>query len=197
MKKSIKYIILAAIILVPILLFYVGVFNFNKQVSLDELTTSKNKHPDNEWILKILNYESCCGSSIGTGLPYWGFTGSHFAKKRPGNINDAIKLFHRYFLPSVKQFPYGAKQRLGDFYFNTGRSPEKFLLYASDIITLSQLKNKKGYKYLWSKHKVKILKTCRDKRFLKKIDDAKSKYYRSISISTYEATWKNRIYMWQ
>jgi len=173
-----------------------GSCHFNSQVSFEELSNSKKKHPDTEWILKILNYESCCGSPIGTGVQYWGYTGDQFANNRPKTIEEAITMYYIYFLPFVKKYPNGAKERLGDFYFNTGRTPEKLLLFTSDLISLSQLKSKESFKNIWEKNKIDLLKKCREKGFQKKIDDAKVRYYTSISCLSYETTWKKRIFMW-
>lgn len=153
--------------------------------------------PDNRWIIRILNYEATRGSAFGTGLAYWGFR-----HEKPKNIEEAIRFFHRDFLPRVKAYPPGVRERLGDYYFNTGRSPEDLLLYVNGTISLERLNKEKTHRELWKKHKEGIFRSFSQPDYLHRLDTAKDKVYRTTRMENgktnpaYEKTWKARVWMW-
>lgn len=169
----------------------------NEEVAVSDLPAGEQSDSDNLWILKILNYESTQGSAYGTGLAYWGNY-----RNKPETIEEAIRYFRRDFLPRVKAYPPGVRERLGDYYYNTGRRPEDLLLYADGTITLSQLNSKISHRSLWKQNKSRIFRTFADPTFLQRLDTAKDSVYRTTKMvdgqpnPAYENTWKPRVWMW-
>lgn len=151
-----------------------------------------------KWVLKILNYESCCGAADGTGLAYWGMY-----RQKPSTIEKAIAAYKKEYLPRVISYPNGIRERLGDYYFNTGRRPEDLLLYAAGFITIDQINGSQKWNILWQEKKEAIKILCQDTAFISKIDLAKDKVYSTtkmingISNPAYELTWKPRVWMWK
>lgn len=175
--------------------------NSNPPVTINELNVETQKDPDSKWILTILNYESCCGSEYGTGLPHWGFTSKYYANKRPQNIEEAIRLFKRDFLGPAKQFPHGVRERVADFYFNSGKQPKLLLLYANRNISFETLRKNKLSSSLWERNKKEILAKCNSTSFISAIDEAKIEYYKWVSTAkknnAFDLTWEKRVKMWK
>lgn len=182
------------------LLFTLTSCNSNPPVTLTELPEKIQNDPDSEWILTILNYESCCGSEFGTGLPHWGFTSKYYNNNRPQNIEQAIAFFKRDFLGAAKPFPLGVRERVADFYFNSGKQPKVLLLYANKNISFESLRKNKLSTSLWSKNKTEILNKCTSANFIKAIDNAKIEYYKWVSDKkknkAFALTWEKRVNMW-
>jgi len=152
---------------------------------------------NNRWVLKILNYESCCGAADGGGLAYWGMY-----RQKPASIEQAIIAYKNEYLPRVIAYPPGIRERLGDYYFNTGRRPEDLLLYAAGFITIDQINSTQKWNTLWQEKKEAIRILFKDTVFVYKLDQAKDKVYSTtkmingISNPAYELTWKPRVWMW-
>jgi len=175
-----------------------GLFQGNPVVHFSELPLHLQSDPDNRWILKILNFESTQGSAYGTGLAYWGNY-----RNKPETIEEAFRYFHRDFLPRVKTYPPGVRERLGDYYYNTGRRPEDLLLYVDGTLSLREINSKNDHRQLWKKNKDRIFRSFADPNFLKRLDMAKDRVYRSTKMTNgqpnpaYEKTWKPRVWMWE
>jgi hypothetical protein len=169
-----------------------------KQVSYEEIPIHLTADSNTKWILKILNYESCCGAADGTGLAYWGMY-----RQQPISIEQAILAYKKEYLPRVITYPSGIRERLGDYYFNTGRRPEDLLLFAAGFITIDQINGSQNWKVLWQEKKEAIKILCQDTAFINKIDIAKDQVYSTtkmingISNPAYELTWKPRVRMWE
>lgn len=164
--------------------------------------------PDDEWIKKILEYESKSGSSSGTGLSNFGYNdwqkfGHNHA---PTSMDEAVEYFKQDFLPKVKDYPMGVRERLADYMYNTGRSPKDLLLRAADRITLDDLNSSKTWDDLYESNKNDLEKLYQDPKFLEKIDNAKTEVYKTTPDKAnnlhytldnpnpaYDKTWKNRI----
>lgn len=158
---------------------------------------------DDAWIRKILEYEETKGGydpdkKSAYGLSNWGYN-----SRDPKSIDEAIAFFKQDFLPKVQQYPAGVKERMADYIYNTGRSPEDFLLYAAGKITLSQLNSPKNFTSEWNKFKPEIEKMMADPSFVQTIDNKKADVYKTTKGGTlknpnpaYNATWSDRINMW-
>lgn len=184
-----------------IFLFFILIScNSNPPVILTELPEKIQKDPDSKWILTILNYESCCGSEFGTGLAHWGFTSKYYNNNRPQSIEQAIEFFKRDFLGAAKPFPLGVRERVADFYFNSGKQPKVLLLYANKNISLESLRKNKLSVSLWEKNKIEILNKCTSADFIAAIDNAKIEYYKWVSEKqknkAFSLTWEKRVNMW-
>jgi len=158
---------------------------------------------DDAWIRKILEYEATKGGydpnkKNAYGLSNWGYN-----SRDPKSIEEAIAFFKQDFLPKVQQYPAGVKERMADYIYNTGRSPEDFLLYAAGKITLSQLNSPKNFTSEWNEFKPEIEKMMTDPSFLQTIDAKKADVYKTTKGGTlenpnpaFDATWSGRINMW-
>jgi hypothetical protein len=192
-KISIKYIVIYALIL------FLGIQckEPEKQVGFEELPADLRADSTNRWILKILNYESCCGAADGTGLAYWGMY-----RQKPASIEQAISAYKKEYLPRVITYPPGIRERLGDYYFNTGRRPEDLLLFAAGFITLDQINGAQKWHDRWQEKKAEINLLCQDPAFIYKLDQAKEQVYSTTKMingksnPAYELTWKPRVRMW-
>lgn len=168
-----------------------------KQVSFEKLPAHLKADENNRWVLKILNYESCCGAADGSGLAYWGMY-----RQKPTSIEQAIIAYKNEYLSRVISYPPGIRERLGDYYFNTGRRPEDLLLFAAGFLTLDQINSNQKWNALWQEKKEAIKTHYQDTSFIYKIDLAKDKVYSTtkmingISNPAYELTWKPRAWMW-
>ena len=153
---------------------------------------------NNRCVLKILNYESCCGAADGSGLAYWGMY-----RQKPTSIEQAIIAYKNEYLSRVISYPPGIRERLGDYYFNTGRRPEDLLLFAAGFLTLDQINSNQKWNALWQEKKEAIKTHYQDASFIYKIDLAKDKVYSTtkmingVSNPAYELTWKPRVWMWK
>lgn len=174
-----------------------GLLSTNDVVDFSDLPDALQSDSDNRWILKILNFETTQGSAYGTGLAYWGNY-----RSKPETIEEAFRYFRRDFLPRVKSYPQGVRERLGDYYYNTGRRPEDLLLYTDGTITLNQLNSKGNHRSLWKKHRGRIFRSFEHPTYVNRLDSAKDRVYRSTKMvdgqpnPAYEKTWKPRVWMW-
>lgn len=181
-----------------LLLLYIACRQPERPYHIAELPVGIQNDEDTRWILQILNYESCCGSAGGTGLPYWGMYND-----KPTSIDSAYLFFKTNYLPRVKKYPLGLRERLGDYYFNTGRSPEQLLMYAAGYLTLDQINSKQRFQDKWKKYQPVIQSRYNDPGFLLELDRAKEKVYQTTHMengqpnSAYALTWKPRIWMWK
>lgn len=158
---------------------------------------SLKKHPDIQWILKILEYEAKQGSQWGTGLAYWGNYG-----KKPANLDAAVQYFIQDYLPRVSQYPPGLRERLGDYYYNTGRRPEDLLLFNAGIISLAQINSKQDLSSIWKKNSASLRSLFSDSVFVNRLDQSKDQVYQTTKPvngqphPAYLKTWKPRVWMW-
>lgn len=170
---------------------------YNPPVAFQDLPQPLQMDKNNRWILDILNYESARGSQNGTGLNYWGNY-----QQKPGRIEDAIALFHKHYLPRVIVYPVGVRERLGDYYYNTGRRPEDLLLYATNRISLARLNSNENLAPVWALHRKEILNEMEAPGFALQLDTAKDSVYRTTKMidnqpnPAYAKTWKPRVWMW-
>jgi hypothetical protein len=170
----------------------------SEKVSRSDIKTDSLKtHPDLEWILQILNYESERGSQWGTGLPYWGNL-----KRKPATIDEAVQYFIKDYLPRVAEYPRGIRERLGDYYYNTGRKPEDLLLYTAGLISLEQINSKENLRSIWKRNSNALKQFYSDSVFVNRLDSCKDLVYRATKVAdgkpnpAYLKTWKPRTYMW-
>ena len=179
---------------------YGGPFKFGRGGSTD---------PEDEWIKKILEYESTKGAADGTGLSNYGIKKSKTKKEYPdmwkdGKITEkeAIDFIKSKYLPKVKDYPQDVQKRLVDYMYNTGRSMEDLLLYANGNITLDDINSSNVYTPQWTASKADIEKKLSDPTFLKKLDEAKLNVYKTTKQvngnpnPAYTATWEPRVNMW-
>ena len=159
---------------------------------------------DDEWIRKILEYESTKGSETGGPLSNFGYNNwQKFGHaSAPSTIDDAIKYFNQDFLPKVQQYPIGLRERMGDYIYNTGRNANDLLLYNAGKITLDQLNSANTFDKEWQQYSSDIEKMYSDPNFITKLDKSKDDVYRTTKQingqpnPAYDATWKGRISLW-
>jgi hypothetical protein len=162
---------------------------------------STNGDPDDEWIKKILQYESTKGSSSGGPLSNFGYNSwqklGHSAA--PTSIDEAVAYFKQDYLPKVQQYPMGMRERMADYMYNTGRSANDLLLYNAGKIDLNQLNSKQTFDKEWQQYGPDIQKMFSDPNFINKLDESKDAVYKTTKQengqpnSAYEATWKGRL----
>ena len=171
----------------------------------------KSVDPNDEWIGKILDYESKRGSGRGTGLSNFGYNDwEKFGHPNaPRTKQEAIDYFKQDYLPRVDNLPEGLRERMGDWVYNTGKDPRIPLLLAAgkvksnafgvvaDRIELAN--NPALLEERWNEHSAEILKKAKDPEFLKKVDTAKKIMYQNINKPAvdkinpaYKNTWKAR-----
>lgn len=146
----------------------------------------KGPDPEEDWIKKILNFETIQGSSVGSGLPNYGIKKSIWKSKYPDMWADnkitekeAIDFIKNEYLPKVKDFPAKVQRRLVDYAYNTGRSVEDLLLLADGNITLDDINSNKTFTTEWNNSKDDIIKKAKDPDFIKKLDEAKTNVYKT------------------
>jgi hypothetical protein len=165
--------------------------------------------PGDDWIKKILQFESTKGSSSGTGLANYGIKKSDWESKYPDIWKDnkvdeqeAIDFIKAEYLPKVKDYPEAIQKRLVDYAFNTGRSIEDLLLYADGRITLDDINSANTFTPQWSSAKKDIEKKLSDPAFITKLDDAKLNVYKTTKPvggkpnPAFSASWEPRVNMW-
>ena len=179
----------------------------------------KSVDPNDEWIGKILDYESKRGSGRGTGLSNFGYNDwEKFGHPNaPRTKQEAIDYFKQDYLPRVDNLPEGLRERMGDWVYNTGKDPRiplllaagkvksnafgsttpNFLGVVSDRLELAN--NPALLEERWNEHSAEILKKAKDPEFLKKVDTAKKIMYQNINKPAvdkinpaYKNTWKAR-----
>ncbi|MFM7672254.1 MAG: hypothetical protein ACKO6Q_06660 [Bacteroidota bacterium] len=188
------------------LIWCCSVFNACCNISGDQVVSTKTisalpdklqRHPDLDWILKILKYESERGSQWGTGLAHWG----NYMRK-PCTLTEAVTYFIKDYLPRVAAYPRGLRERLGDYFYNTGRRPEDLLLYNAGLIGLDQINSKQDFRPLWQKEKERLQAFYSDSIFVNRLDSSKDQVYRTTKTVdgnpnvAYQNTWKPRTWMW-
>ena len=85
---------------------------------------------NDQWIRRILEWEQA------NGYANFGFTNTAALKgnKPPKNIDDAVALYKKLYLPMVDDLPEGLQPVAGDFAFNS-EDPRASLMVAAGIIT--------------------------------------------------------------
>jgi len=159
---------------------------------------------DDEWIRKILEYESTKGSSTGGPLSNFGYNNwQKFGHTNPpSTIEEAISYFNQDFLPKVQQYPMGLRERMGDYIYNTGRNPNDLLLYNAGKITLDQLNSPNVFTNEWNQYGPEIQKMYSDPNFINKLDKSKDDVYRTTKQingqpnPAYLSSWIGRVNMW-
>jgi hypothetical protein len=167
-----------------------------------KMTTAQNGKsldPNDTWINKILDYEYQSGSSTGTGLKNWGYN-----SRNPKTKQEAIKYFKQDYLPKVKQYPLGLRERAADYLYNTGRSFNDLLLYNAGKINLDDINSPKTFDKEWQQHKPEIESMYSNPDFINNLDQSKLDVYRTTkpikdalgnktTNPQFDATWKNRV----
>jgi hypothetical protein len=159
----------------------------------------KSVDPNDSWINKILDYEYQYGSPTGQGLTNWGYN-----SRNPKTKQEAIKYFKQDYLPKVKEYPLGLRERLADYIYNTGRSPKDLLLYNAGKITLDDINSSKTFDKEWEKYKPEIESMYSNPDFINNLDETKLDVYRTTkpikdaqgnktTNPAFDATWKNRV----
>ena len=165
---------------------------------------------DADWIKDIFGYESRFGSASGGALPNFGFTGKNpdtnkswkaFSPDKDKGEKEAIAAFKKHYLSKVpKDLPIEARKRLADYAFNTGRSVEDLLLFASGDISLDEINSNKVFTQEWKDNKDDILKDLKAGNLIPELDQAKHNVYESLGKKrgndAYEKSHKGRIDMW-
>ena len=169
-----------------------------------KMTTAQNGKsldPNDTWINKILDYEYQSGSPTGTGLKNWGYN-----SRNPKTKQEAIKYFKQDYLPKVKQYPLGLRERAADYLYNTGRSFNDLLLYNAGKINLDDINSAKTFDKEWQQYKPEIESMYSNPDFINNLDQSKLDVYRTTkpikdalgnktTNPQFDATWKNRVGM--
>lgn len=178
-----------------------GIKNTYRKYKFQEGTSSVNVDEDDTWIRKILNFESTKGSSEGKGLSNFGYNDwkklGH--SRPPESIDEAVEYYKKDYLPKVKNYPVEVRKRIGDYIFNTGRSPEDLLLHASGKLSLKELNSTGTSKDKWETNKGEIEKMFSDPNFISKLDKSRDDVYKTTKTtngqpnSAYNNSWKDRV----
>lgn len=178
-----------------------GIKNTYRKYKFQEGVNSVNADEDDTWIRKILNFESTKGSSEGKGLSNFGYNDwkklGH--SRPPESIDEAVEYYKKDYLPKVKNYPVEVRKRIGDYIFNTGRSPEDLLLHASGKLSLKELNSTGTSKDKWETNKGEIEKMFSDPNFISKLDKSRDDVYKTTKTtngqpnSAYNNSWKDRV----
>jgi hypothetical protein len=122
----------------------------------------------------MFGFESTTGSATGTGLSNYGWKGRSFA-----DIDEAVEAYKTEYLPKVAHLPMGLRERIGDYIYHTGRSPEDLMLYAAGVISLDEINSPKVHSAEWAKNKSYLEGLYDNPEFWKSIDMAKHNVYRT------------------
>jgi len=174
-----------------------GKAKFGAKMETDQ--KGKSVDPNDSWINKILDYEYQYGSNTGKGLTNFGYN-----SRNPKTKQEAIKYFKQDYLPKVKEYPLGLRERLADYIYNTGRSPKDLLLYNAGKITLDDINSSKTFDKEWEKYKPEIESMYSNPDFINNLDETKLDVYRTTkpikdaegnktTNPAFDATWKNRV----
>jgi hypothetical protein len=161
----------------------------------------KSLDPNDKWINKILDYEYKSGSKTGQGLTNFGYN-----SRNPKTKQEAIKYFKQDYLPKVKQYPLGLRERAADYLYNTGRSFNDLLLYNAGKINLDDINSAKTFDKEWQQYKPEIESMYSNPDFINNLDKSKLDVYRTTKPGVdalgnktinpaFDATWKNRVGM--
>jgi len=167
-----------------------------------KMTTAQNGKsldPNDQWINKILDYEYQYGSNTGKGLTNFGYN-----SRNPKTKQEAIKYFKQDYLPKVKQYPLGLRERAADYLYNTGRSFNDLLLYNAGKINLDDINSPKTFDKEWQQYKPEIESMYSNPDFINNLDQSKLDVYRTTKPGVdalgnktinpaFDATWKNRV----
>lgn len=198
----------------------------------------ENQQPsyDDQWIRRMLEYEKLKGGFDGKkaiGLSNFGYnapigykrdrsgkivnkrTGEIYKgdweKERPKNIDQAIALFKKQYLPLVANLPEGIRERAADFIYNSGEDPRLYMLdqyvrkYGDMPLGLPgrgsyrfNEVNESKFGELYKQYEDAINKLPIEER-IALLDQGRDFYYKGIDTvngkpnPAYEATWKGRI----
>ena len=178
-----------------------GIKNTYRKYKFQEGVNSVNADEDDTWIRKILNFEATKGSSEGGELSNFGYNNwKKFGHSRPPeSIDEAVEYYKKDYLPKVKNYPIEVRKRIGDYIFNTGRSPEDLLLHASGKLSLKELNSTGTSKDKWETNKGEIEKMFSDPNFISKLDKSRDDVYKTTKTTNgqpnpaYDASWKYRV----
>ena len=137
---------------------------------------------DDEWIKAILLWEKS------HGYDNYGFTS--LPKGSVTDINDAIALYKKDYLPLIEDLPEGLRPVAGDFAFNS-EDPRASILVASGIITPDEkIKMYKGGKLdpaivsqKWNENKESVISqyNSNPNEFLDKFDNERIRSYKNTN----------------
>ena len=141
-----------------------------------------------------MDFEASKGSANGTGLSNFGYN-----TRNPQSRQEAINYFKEDFLPKVKHFPSGVRERMGDYIYNTGRKPEDLLLLAAGKVSLADVNGTEDLSSIWQQHKASIEREMKSPAFIAKLDQARDQVYRTTKPvngapnPAYNASWSHRV----
>jgi len=141
---------------------------------METAQAGKSVDPNDAWINKIFDFEVNKGSSTGGGLSNFGYN-----SRNPKTRKEALKYFKQDYLPKVKQYPLGLRERAADYIYNTGRDFNDLLLYNAGKITLDQLNNEPTHTAEWNEYEPEIKKMYNNPNFVNKLDNTKLDVYKS------------------
>ncbi len=158
---------------------------------------------DDAWIQQLMNFEAKQGLPDGGGHPTWGYNNWQKPGRTnaPQDINQAVDYFKEDYLPQVASYPLEVRKRLGDYKYNTGRSIEDLLLYASGKITLDDINSKKVFTKEWEKNKKEIEGNLNKPEFIQKLNSARDSVAKTTHMvngqenPAYNNTWYDRVRM--
>lgn len=172
-------------------------------------TTAKPSSTDDTWVRKIMEFEATQGSAQGTGLPNFGYNSK--GANAPKNIDEAVSMFKKEYLPKVQKLPPGLRERNADFLYNTGQNLDLYVVnkYLEDS-TGKGISNRGDYKAKGPKSssfekdfskELSAIRKLPIEQQVKLADEARDFYYRNINKvgdkpnPAYEKTWKHRVNM--
>ena len=142
-----------------------------------------------------------------SGLDYTG----DWEAERPKNIDQAIDLYKKQYLPLVANLPEGLRERAGDFVYNTGEDPKLYMLdqYVRKKANMPLgLPNRGSYRFnqpneskfndLYDQYKTD-LESLPIEEQITFLDQGRDFYYKGINTvngkpnPAYDATWYGRI----